>query len=174
MRTLTGTELKRQHRDWRRRTEGRMALLLDGVQTPYNVGSILRTAAAYRVDHLWLVPPTESPDHPKTQKTALGSQRFLTWTADLDVDGAADAVATDGYVLVGVELAEGARPLHELDLTGDVCLAVGHEDRGLSKACLARCADVGYLPQLGAIGSLNVAVAASIAMYEVRRQAWTA
>ena len=173
MRTLTGTELKRQHRDWRRRTDGRLALLLDGVQTPYNVGSILRTAAAYRVDHLWLVPPTESPDHPKTQKTALGSQRFLTWTDDLDVEEAADAVAADGYLMVGVELAEGARPLHELDLTGDVCLAVGHEDRGLSKACLARCAQVGYLPQLGSIGSLNVAVAASIAMYEVRRRSWT-
>ena len=173
MRTLTGTELKRQHRDWRRRTDGRLALLLDGVQTPYNVGSILRTAAAYRVDHLWLVPPTESPDHPKTQKTALGSQRFLTWTDDLDVQEAADAVAADGYLMVGVELAEGARPLHELDLTGDVCLAVGHEDRGLSKACLARCAQVGYLPQLGSIGSLNVAVAASIAMYEVRRRSWT-
>jgi len=173
VRTLTGTELKRQHRDWRRRTDGRLALLLDGVQTPYNVGSILRTAAAYRVDHLWLVPPTESPDHPKTQKTALGSQRFLTWTDDLDVQEAADAVAADGYLMVGVELAEGARPLHELDLTGDVCLAVGHEDRGLSKACLARCAQVGYLPQLGSIGSLNVAVAASIAMYEVRRRSWT-
>jgi len=173
VRTLTGTELKRQHRDWRRRTDGRLALLLDGVQTPYNVGSILRTAAAYRVDHLWLVPPTESPDHPKTQKTALGSQRFLTWTDDLDVEEAADAVAADGYLMVGVELAEGARPLHELDLTGDVCLAVGHEDRGLSKACLARCAQVGYLPQLGSIGSLNVAVAASIAMYEVRRRSWT-
>ncbi len=173
VRNLTGTELKRLHRDWRRRSQGRVALLLDGVQTPYNVGTILRTAAAYRVDHLWLVPPTESPDHPKTGKTALGSQRFLTWTDATDVDQAADQVAAAGYRLIGLELAEGARPLHELALPADVCLAVGHEDRGLSKACLARCDAVGYLPQLGAIGSLNVAVAASIGIYEVRRRSWT-
>ncbi len=173
MRNLTGTELKRQHRDWRRRTEGRLALLLDGVQTPYNVGTILRTAAALRVDHLWLVPPTESPDHPKTAKTALGSQRYLTWTWADDVDQAADQVAAAGYALIGLELADEAQPLHELDLPPDVCLAVGHEDRGLSKAGLARCQAVGFVPQLGAIGSLNVGVAASIGLYEVRRRSWT-
>jgi tRNA (guanosine-2'-O-)-methyltransferase len=173
MRNLSSTELKRLHRDWRRRTEGRLALLLDGVQTPYNVGSILRTAAAMRVDHLWLVGPTESPMHAKTQKTALGSQRFLTWDTVADVDEAADAVRAAGYALIGIELAEGASPLHETELPADVCLAVGHEDRGLSKACLARCDELAYLPQLGPIASLNVATAAAIAMYEVRRRAWT-
>ncbi len=173
MRTLSPTELKRLHRDWRRRTDGRLALLLDAVQTPYNVGAILRSAAAMRVEHLWLVGATESPLHPKTQKTALGSQRYVTWESCADIDEAADAVHAAGYSLIGVELAEGARPLHELDLPTDVCLAVGHEDRGLSKACLARCDEVAYLPQLGAIASLNVATAAAIAMYEVRRRAWT-
>jgi tRNA (guanosine-2'-O-)-methyltransferase len=173
-RNLGGTELKRLHRDWRRRTDGRLALLLDGVQTPFNVGSILRTAAAYRVDHLWLVAPSASPDHPKTQKTALGSQRFVPWTACDALDPAADQVAAQGYTLIGVELAESARPLHELDLRGDVCLAVGHEDRGLSGAALARCEAVGYVPLLGSIGSLNAAVATAVALYEVRRQAWTA
>jgi tRNA (guanosine-2'-O-)-methyltransferase len=171
--TLTGTQLKRLHRDWRRRTEGRLALLLDSVQTPYNVGSILRSAAAFRVDHLWLVGATESPSHPKTQKTALGSQRYVTWTVVESIDDAVAQVHDAGYRLVGVELAEGAVPLHEIDLPADVCLAVGHEDRGLSKDCLARCDDLAYLPQIGAIGSLNVATAASIALYEVRRQEWT-
>jgi tRNA (guanosine-2'-O-)-methyltransferase len=173
MATLTSTELKRLHREWRRRTEGRLALLLDSVQTPYNVGSILRTAAAYRVDHLWLVGATESPHHNKTQKTALGSQRFLTWTVCETVEEAAAQVKGEGYRLVGVELAAGAVPLHQLELPRNVCLAVGHEDRGLSKACLALCDDLAYLPQIGAIGSLNVATAASIALYEVRRQEWT-
>jgi tRNA (guanosine-2'-O-)-methyltransferase len=173
VRTLSPTELKRLHRDWRRRTEGRLALLLDAVQTPYNVGAILRSAAAMRVEHLWLVGATESPLHPKTQKTALGSQRFVTWETCADIGEAAEAVRAAGYGLIGVELAEGARPLHEIDLPADVCLAVGHEDRGLSKACLAACDEVGYVPQLGPIASLNVATAAAIAMYEVRRRAWT-
>jgi tRNA (guanosine-2'-O-)-methyltransferase len=62
--------------------------------------------------------------------------------------------------------------MHEADLSGDVCLAVGHEDRGLSAACLQSCDAVVYLPQLGRVGSLNVATAAAIALYEVRRQEW--
>ena len=171
-RNLGSTELKRLHRSWRDRSTSRLALLLDGVQTPYNVGSILRTAAAYRVNHLWLVDPTASPTDAKTQKTALGSQKYLTWTITASVPEAAAEITQQGYTLVGVELADGALPLFDLDLAHDVCLAVGHEDRGLSADGLAACDDIGYLPLVGRIGSLNVATAASMAMYEARRQAW--
>ena len=170
-RTLGGTELKRLHRNWRRRTEGRLGLLLDGVQNPFNLGSILRTAAAFSVDHLWLVG-APAPTDAKVQKTALGSQRFCTWSDHAEALHAASAARAAGYRLVGVELAEGARPLHELDLTGDVALAVGHEDRGLSRALLGECDVVGYVPQLGRIGSLNVATATAVACYEARRAAW--
>jgi tRNA (guanosine-2'-O-)-methyltransferase len=174
MRQLDGTGLKRLHRDWRHRTSRRVALLLDSVQTPYNVGSILRLAAAYRVEHLWLAGATASPGHPGTRKTSLGSDRFLTWTTVPSAADAADAAKEAGFRLVGIELADGARPLHELQLPDAVCLALGHEDRGLSAAGLAACDDVAYLPQLGRIGSLNVGAAAAIALYETRRQEWTA
>lgn len=173
-RNLTGTELKRLHRSWRQRTDARLALLLDVVATPYNVGSILRTAAAERVEHLWLVGATAAPSHPKTQKTALGSQRYLTWTTCEEPAEAVAAVRAAGYRLIGVELADAAAPLFEVDLTTDVCLAVGHEDRGLSTEVLSACDALGYIPQSGRIGSLNVAQAASIACYEARRQQWAA
>jgi tRNA (guanosine-2'-O-)-methyltransferase len=170
---LDGTGLKRLHREWRRRTEGRLALVLDSVQTPYNVGSILRTAAAYRVDQLWLAGSSESPAHAKTQKTALGADRYVPWTV---VPSPLDAIAEAkdaGYRVVGIELADRAVPLHELALLKDVCLVLGHEDRGLAPATLDACDDVAYLPMLGKIGSLNVATAAALALYEVRRQEWT-
>lgn len=172
-RNLGGTELKRLHREWRRRTEGRLALLLDGVGNPFNLGSILRSAAAYSVDHLYLVG-APSPNDAKVQKTALSSQKFLTWTVCESSADAVTAARSAGYRIVGVELAEGAAPLHTIDLDGDVCLAVGHEDRGLSKELLAAADEIGFLPQLGRIGSLNVAMAASIAMYEARRSGWIA
>jgi tRNA (guanosine-2'-O-)-methyltransferase len=53
-----------------------------------------------------------------------------------------------------------------------VCLAVGHEDHGLSRGCLEACDHVAYLPLLGRVGSLNVASATAIALYEVRRRSW--
>ena len=173
-RQLDSTGLKRLHRTWRRRTQGRAGLLLDGVQSPFNVGSIVRTAAALSVDHLWLVGRTASPGDAKTGKTALGTQRYLDWTwHDTAAQGAA-AARGDGYALVGLELTAEATPLPDARLEGDVCLVVGHEDRGLAPASLALCDEVVFIPQLGRVGSLNVATATAIALYEVRRRAWTA
>jgi tRNA (guanosine-2'-O-)-methyltransferase len=171
-RNLGGTDLKRLHREWRRRTTRRVGLVLEDVQNPFNVGAILRTAAAYAVDDLWLAGSTAPPSHPKVQKTALGSQRFVTTTALPTIVDAVDAAEGDGYTVVGLELAEGAGPLHELGVGGDVCLVVGHEDRGLSKAALARCPRLAYLPMLGRVGSLNVATATALGVYELRRRDW--
>jgi tRNA (guanosine-2'-O-)-methyltransferase len=171
-RQLDSTGLKRLHRTWRRRPAGRVGLVLDHVQSPFNVGAILRTAAALKVEHLWLVGDTASPTNAKTAKTALGSQRYLDWTWH---DTAADAVAAareDGWRIVGVELADDAVPLPDLAVDGPVALMIGHEDRGLSPASLALCDAVAFIPQLGRIGSLNVATAAAIALYEVRRRDW--
>ena len=47
---LSGTDLKRLHREWRKKTRGKLAIIVNGVQGPYNIGSILRTAAAERVE----------------------------------------------------------------------------------------------------------------------------
>lgn len=172
MKQLGSTDLKRLHREWRRRTEGRVALLLDSVQTPFNVGAIERTAAAMRVDDVWLCGSTADPEHDRTRKTALGSDRFLTFHRVESPVAAVDAAHAAGYRVVGIELADDAVPLPDADLAGDVCLVVGHEDRGLSATTLAACDQVAFIPQLGRIGSLNVATATAIALYEVRRRAW--
>lgn len=173
MRQLDGTDLKRLHREWRRRTHGRVAMLLDGVSSTYNVGSILRTAAAERVEHLWFTAGATPPTAPGVQKTALGTDRYLTWTIGGSGPECAGAIRAAGWRLVGVELGEGAQPLHELDLRSEpVCLVIGHEDHGLAAATADACDAVGFVPQLGRVGSLNVAVAAAIALYETRRQEW--
>ncbi len=174
MRNLDATGLKRLHRHWRRRTDQRVSLVLDSVQTPYNVGTIIRTAAALGVDHLWLAGATEAPTHAKVNKTALGTQRYVQWTFVERVVDAIEIARSERYTIVGIELADEAVPLHEVDLHGDVCLVVGHEDRGLSRDALAACDVVGFLPQIGKVASMNVGVAASIAMSEARRQGWMA
>src|SRR5205085_4184328 len=103
---------------------------------------------------------------------SLGTERFVDWTPFETTNAAIDAVKDAGYRLVGIELAEGAVPLHEAVLGDAVCLAFGHEDRGLSAAVLAACDEVAFIPQLGRVGSLNVAHAAAIAIYEARRRQW--
>ena len=174
MKQLNPTELKRLHREWRRRTTGRVALVLDGLGTPANVGSILRTAAVYAVKQVWLAGATPGLDHAGVARTALGCDRYLGVARAADGAGAVEAARDAGYHVVGVELADGAVPLHELEVPDAVCLAVGHEDHGLAKGTLAACDDVAYLPQVGRVASLNVAVAAAVALYEIRRRSWTA
>jgi tRNA (guanosine-2'-O-)-methyltransferase len=169
---LRGTELKRLHRTWRRRSGHRLALLLDDVGNPYNVGSITRSAAAFGVDHLYLSGASANPRAPKAAKTALGTDRYLSWTEHPTITAAIAAAKKDGYRVVGVELADPATPLSSLELAADVCLVLGHEERGISNAGLAACDAIGYVPLIGRVGSLNVATAAGIASYEVRRQDW--
>lgn len=172
-RNLGDTEIKRLNREWRRRTDGRVALLLDDLQTPFNVGAIVRTAAAERVEHLYLTGASAAPTHAKAHKLSMGTERYLSWSQHETTEDALEAIKDAGWRLVGIELSQGAAPLHEARLGDAVCLAFGHEDRGLSGPVLAACDEVAFIPQLGRVGSLNVAHAAAIAIYEARRRFWS-
>jgi tRNA (guanosine-2'-O-)-methyltransferase len=173
-RQLGMTEVKRLNRDWRRRTQARLGLLLDSVGQPFNVGSIIRTAAAFDVDHVWLCGDTAEPGHPSARKTALGTDRLLTFERAPTAAAAASEARAAGYRVIAIELAGEAIPLHEAPLDGDICIAVGNEDHGCSAALLAAADVIAYIPQPGKVGSLNVAAAAAIALADVRRREWTA
>jgi tRNA (guanosine-2'-O-)-methyltransferase len=173
MRQLGQTDLKRLHRDWAKRSTGRLSLLLDGVSSPFNVGAIVRTAAAFRVEHLYLASGATSPGSARAGKTAMGTERYLSWSIFERGADAADAAREEGYSVVGLELADHAVPLFQLSVGPDVCLAIGHEDHGLTSSTLAACDAVAFIPQLGRVGSLNVATAAAIAIFELRRREWS-
>jgi tRNA (guanosine-2'-O-)-methyltransferase len=170
---LRSVDLKRLHRTWQRRTDQRVALLLDGVQDPFNIGAIVRTAASLRVEHLYLCAHATPPTHPKVGKTSRGTERYLEWSEhELALEGV-EAARDDGLRVVALELTEDAVPLFEIELADDVCLVVGNESNGTSGSVLAACDAVAFLPLLGRVGSLNVATATAIALYEARRQGWT-
>jgi tRNA (guanosine-2'-O-)-methyltransferase len=172
-RQLRPTDVKRLNRSWRRATHARLALLLDSVTQPFNVGAMVRSAAAFGVEHVWLCGNSALPDHPSVGKTALGTQRFLTWEQEPSAIAAAKAASAAGLRVVAIELADGAVPLHEAPLAGDICLVFGNEDHGCSPAVLAAADAVAYIPQVGRVGSLNVAAAAAIALAEARRREWS-
>ena len=173
MKQLSSTELKRLHRSWRKEDPPRLAIMLEGLGGPFNLGSIFRTAAAYRVEHLYLAAMQIDPTSTNVGKTALGADRFVPWTEHEDLASAFAVARGAGYSMVGLELADQAVPMTDVKLPAPMCLVIGHEDRGLSKSALAECDSVVFLPQLGRIGSLNVATATSIAIYEARRQNFT-
>ena len=155
-RQLRPTEVKRLNREWRRE------------ETLERV----RSAAAFGAEQLWLCGNTAPLSHPGVGKTALGTQRLVQAVQEPSPVAAAKAASAQGLRVVAVELATGAVPLHEAPLDGDICLAVGNEDHGCTAALLAVADAVTYIPQSGRVGSLNVAVAAAVAMAEMRRRDW--
>jgi tRNA (guanosine-2'-O-)-methyltransferase len=171
-RQLGQTEVKRLNRTWRRATQARVCLLLESVSQPFNLGSIIRTAAAFGVEHVWLCGNTADPTHPSVRKTALGTGRLLSFEQTAGPAEAAAEIRSAGMRLVAVELAEGAVPLHQAVVGGDICLALGNEDRGCSPALLGMADEIVYIPQIGRVGSLNVAAAAAIVLAEARRREW--
>lgn len=173
MRQLGPTEVKRLNRSWRRATDARLCLLLESVSQPFNLGSIIRTAAAFGVERIWLCGEAADPMHPSARKTALGSGRYLACERVASPAGAAAQIRQAGLRLVAIEQAESAVPLHRAAVYGDVCLALGHEDRGCSPALLGVADQVAYIPQVGRVGSLNVAAAAAVALAEARRREWS-
>ena len=171
-RQLGMTEVKRLNRGWRRRTQAGVSLLLDSVGQPFNVGSIIRSAAAFGVEQVWLCGATAQPGHPSARKTSLGTDRLLSFEYPQTAVLGAQAAQAAGFRVIAVELAGDAVPLHEADLSGNVCLALGNEDHGCSAGLLAAADLVAYIPQVGKVGSLNVAAAAAVAIAEVRRREW--
>ncbi|GGQ14643.1 tRNA (guanosine-2'-O-)-methyltransferase [Actinomadura coerulea] len=173
-RQLRPTDVKRLNRDWRRRTGARVDLLVESVTQPFNMGSIIRSAAVFGVEHLWLAGNATAPTHRNVAKTALGTERLVSWEHAGTAAEAAATVRKAGLRLVAVELTADAVPLHEAPLDGDVCLAIGSEDHGCSPALLSAADAVTYIPQIGRVGSLNVAVATAVALAEARRREWSA
>lgn len=174
MQQLNGTGLKRLHRTWRRENEHSLAVLLENVQTPFNVGSIIRTAAAMGADKLYACGSTPELNSSGVQKAAMGTDRYLETARFATVAEAVKQAHADGYRVVALELADEAVPLFAAELDADVCLLVGHEDRGVSAEALGLVDVVAFAPQLGKVGSLNVASALAIGAYEVRRQGYAA
>ena len=151
------------------RTDG-FCLLLDGVQDPGNVGSILRTAAAARVDQVWLALGAADAWSPKVLRAAMGAHFVVPVIERVD-----PLQALDGFNgRVAITTLAQASDLYDTDLRGDLVLAMGSEGGGVSDAVFER-ADVRLrIPMHPGMESLNVGAATAVCLYERMRQLRTA
>jgi tRNA G18 (ribose-2'-O)-methylase SpoU len=145
-------------------------VLLDNVRSLSNVGTIFRSSDGAGVTHIHLGGVTPTPDHPKLAKTALGAERSVAWTHHPDPVAATAKIAAAGTELWALEGGADVTLFELLPLPADrrVCLVVGHEVSGVDPRILEQCAVRAHLPMAGLKGSLNVAVAFSVAAYAIR------
>jgi RNA methyltransferase, TrmH family len=144
----------------------RLALLLEDIQDPGNVGTLLRSAAAAGADHVLLSPHCAFAWSPKVLRAGMGAHFVTNIVEQADLAG-----FLTGYRGISVALAgRGAKSLYDLDLVGPLAIVVGNEGAGLSPALLKAVKVQAHIPMAGHIESLNAATAGAIALFEVVRQ----
>jgi RNA methyltransferase, TrmH family len=144
---------------------GLRILVLDGVQDPGNVGTILRTAAAFSVSATVALPGTVDLWNAKVVRSAMGSH-FVHPTLFCTTDALAPFLAERGIPLWGADAA--GTPVSEFRVPAQWALAVGNEGAGLSPATQSLVAGTVSLPISTAVESLNVAVATGILLFALR------
>ncbi|GGP18765.1 TrmH family RNA methyltransferase [Silvimonas iriomotensis] len=143
-----------------------LCLLLDGVQDPGNVGSILRTAAAAGVDQVLLSDQCADLWSPKVLRAGMGAHFVLDLIERADLLQFADQFAGP----IGALMLDQAQDLYAATLTGDLALVMGAEGQGVSAPMAARATLRLTIPMQPGIESLNVGAAAAICLYERVRQ----
>ena len=146
----------------------RCALILEGVQDPGNVGTVIRTANAFGIDAVILTGGCADLYHPKTVRSTMGAI-FRQNVLELELTHLPDFLREQELPLYGAALAEDAVSIRGMDLR-HTALAVGSEGRGLSAELLALCEKKIIIPMLPDSESLNAAVAASVLMWEQSKQ----
>lgn len=149
----------------------RVDLLLDNLRSTLNVGSIFRTADGAGVSHIYCCGTTPTPEHPKIIKTGLGAEGFVAWSYHRNALDVIDQLET-GTLLYSLEAAQNSIDLFtevkQIESDKPVLLILGNEISGVDPVLLQQSNLTLSLPMLGNKNSLNVAVAAGIAIYALR------
>ena len=143
-----------------------LLLILDQLQDPGNLGTLLRTADAVGVKAVILLEPCVDPFDPKTVRGTMGSIFSVPFARTANFAALVSWLTNLGYRLVGADGRRGEPPWENDPLRGSVALALGNEARGLSPVCHHHLTDYVSLPLRGQAESLNVAVAGGALMYE--------
>jgi 23S rRNA (guanosine2251-2'-O)-methyltransferase len=146
-----------------------LLLLLDGVQDPHNLGACLRTAEALGV-HAVVAPKDRSVGlTPVVRKVASGAAERIPFVPITNLARLIRELRDRGLWLVGT-VVNGGESLYKMDLKGPLALVLGAEDRGLRRLTREHCDCLIHIPMRGAVGSLNVSVAAGVCLFEAQRQ----
>ncbi len=144
-----------------------LVVVLDNIRSLNNIGSVFRTADAFRVDHLALCGITATPPSVEIHKTALGAEESVAWIHYPSTIDAVNALRADGYTICCLEQVKGSVALQEypVDPSRRYAIVIGHEVNGVDQAVVDLCDTAIEIPQQGTKHSLNVAVSAGIALW---------
>jgi 23S rRNA (guanosine2251-2'-O)-methyltransferase len=151
------------------RGEAAFVLVLDSLEDPQNVGTLLRSAEAAGVDGVVFPTERQAPLSPAAVKASAGATEHLRLAPVDDLAATLTDLHLRGLRIIGSD-AEAALTAREADLRGAIAIVVGSEGHGLAPAIRKRCDLFVRIPMRGSIGSLNAAVAGSVLLFEALGQ----
>ena len=150
------------------RNEKPFIILLDGVEDPHNLGSIIRSAECAGA-HGVIIPKRRSASVTASAcKASAGAVEYMKVARVSNLGGAIDRLKDEGLWIAGADMAGTA--MDKADLKGAIGLVIGSEGDGISRLIKEKCDFLVSIPMAGRIDSLNAAVAAAVLMFEKKRQ----
>ncbi len=153
---------------FRRSEKSPVILVLDDVRSLNNVGSVFRTADAFRVEKIYLCGITGTPPHKDIRKTALGACESVAWEYAEDVNSLVERLKSEGVVVVSVEQAEGSVSLTDFRIDGGkkTAFVFGNEVKGVHQEVVNRSDVCVEIPQYGTKHSFNISVSVGIVLWD--------
>jgi len=152
-------------------------LILHNIRSAYNVGAIFRTADGAGVNHIYLTGYTPHPPDgsqiyttkPERMiiKTALGAIDYVSWSGHKNIEDVVAKLHKDNIQIVALEQGESSIDYKQFIADKSIALVLGNEPVGIDEQTLELCDTMIDIPMRGQKNSLNVSVAAGIAMYEL-------
>ena len=173
MRKLKITELNRlSTKEFKTSEKHNVVVVLDNVRSLNNVGSVFRTADAFKLESVILCGITATPPHNEIHKTALGAEDSMEWKYFEKTEDAVAQLKLEGYTIVAVEQVDKSILLTDFkpEKKKKYALIFGNEVKGVQQKVIDLCDLSLEIPQFGTKHSLNVSVSAGIVLWEVIKQ----
>lgn len=145
-------------------------LLLDHIEDPQNVGSLLRTADAAGVTGVIIPEDRSAGVTAAAVRASAGAAEHIRVAHVVNLARAMDELKELGCWITGLDFGEDARDFTKIDFKGRCGLVIGNEGKGIGRLVREKCDFIAYIPMMGQVSSLNASVAGGIVMYEAMRQ----
>jgi len=145
-------------------------LIAQNIRSLFNVGSLFRSADVFGISKIYLCGYTATPPNPKIAKVALGADTFVPWEKYYQTHLLIPKLKKQGVKIYALETGPRTKNLTTFKPQFPCALIVGNEVKGISKKILSQADAIVSIPMLGQKESLNVAVAASVALYEFSKK----
>jgi 23S rRNA (guanosine2251-2'-O)-methyltransferase len=143
-------------------------VVLDGIEDPHNLGSIIRVCECAGVDGLVIGKRRSAQVNETVMRVSEGSANHISISRVTNINSTIDQLKEEGFWVYGLEI--GGDDIYKTDLKGKIAIVVGGEDTGVNRLTKEKCDAIMTIPMFGKVNSLNASVACGVAVFEAVRQ----